>query len=352
MKSIIYRAAAAAASKQGIPSSGLAALASAQVNSDQEQSNSETSQLQEACSSKSVSSTANVTQPATSTQKQQLLRQVMLQDLDSNAFNEVTQQLKGDQQRQNAESKAFAVLQDLWQQAEPPTSIKGHELELINSYDAMLRYCVHFKSIMQQQQQQAAAALEQSSGQPSKSRPRRRSTASSASSSTIIPSSSSAVTATPPVQPATATTAQSGAAGGLSHQTVTSWRRTREAVLNELRVRDLAAMIETAGWEIPIGKLDKSTNRRKSRTKADYIEVGGDGEYAFGYLWLGAWYRQCWCFSSIYLVSCVTACVCIRLLATLKDFVSSPMHCAVSSGCSSSHTVVCFRFVEVLVIDR
>lgn len=187
--------------------------------------------------------------------------------LDSVAFAQASKQQERQERRLHAQNKALAALHVLWQQAEPPTTLRGHELELVGSYDAVLRMCGQFKQFLHQeqqlsQQQQQQPAAEQPTaelqGPSSKTRDRRQATTPA-----ITNTVTSAGTSGHPVEGSPQLVADTGV-----RQKLESWDQMRASVLNELKVKELKQIFELAGWPLPKGKKSKAGVK-----KPEYIQV-------------------------------------------------------------------------------
>jgi hypothetical protein len=162
-------------------------------------------------------------------------------DLNQQALAEYKRSIVTQQRQAKAVQQKLQLLRQAWKDAEPPEVLDADAITVVGSFEAALQFSVQYRALLeemkkQQQQQQQDQSQLGADG----------SSSSSSSSSKGSVAAPSAVNAS---------------------MELGAWRRTREAVLQQMKVKELQAVLEAAGWEGPPKKSAKS--------KKALMQVGG-----------------------------------------------------------------------------
>jgi hypothetical protein len=175
----------------------------------------------------------------------------IVEDLGQQALVEYRRNMAAQQRQAQSISKKLQLLRQAWTDAEPPGAFDG--AQLVSGFEAAVQLNVQYRSLLEdikQQQQQGQATADAAS-----------SIAASAGSTT----SSSRSKARPAGKVAAAPAAAAATNASLDFG---AWRRTREAVLQSMKVKELQLVLEAAGWEPPPKKFAKS---KKALTQVGWL---------------------------------------------------------------------------------
>jgi hypothetical protein len=169
----------------------------------------------------------------------------IVEDLGQQALVEYRRSMAAQQRQAKSIAKKLQLLRQAWTDAEPPRAFDG--AKLVSGFEAAVQLNVQYRSLLedikQQQQQQGQAIAD---------------AASSSSAAAAGSTSSSSRSRARPAGKAAAETATAAAAAATASLDFGAWRRTREAVLQSMKVKELQAVLEAAGWEPPPKKFAKS----------------------------------------------------------------------------------------------
>jgi hypothetical protein len=175
----------------------------------------------------------------------------IVEDLGKLALLEYRRGMAAQQRQAKSIKKKLQLLRQAWMDAEPPGVFDG--ATIVGGFEAAVQLNVQYRwlleDIKQQQQRQATA---------------------DAAPAATAPVSTSSRSRARTAGKADAAPADAAAAASASLD-FGAWRRTREAVLQHMKVKELQAVLEAAGWEPPPKKFAKS--------KKALMQVG----------WLGMW---------------------------------------------------------------
>jgi hypothetical protein len=168
----------------------------------------------------------------------------IVQDLGKQALVEYRRSMAAQQRQAKSITQKLQLLRQAWIDAEPPVEFDG--AKIVGGYEAAVQLNLQYRSLLEDIKQQSQAIAD----------------AASAGAANCSSSSSSS---------------DASSAAGMTGVDLGAWRRTRASVLQQMKVKDLQAVLEAAGWEPPPKKSAKSKNALMQVGAAGVLNTAGTG---------------------------------------------------------------------------